>query len=139
MNQQPFTESTFQSYLARHKLMASRCSACGALHLPPRPLCPDCFGDDLHWTEVSGSGKLLAFTVIHIAPTAMIEAGYGRDKPYVVAVVVLDEGPGISAQLLGVDAANPQTIAVGMPLRATFVERGEGEGQRTFLAFQPAD
>ena len=29
-------------------------------------------------------------------------------------------------------------VAVGMPLHAIFVTRGEGDAQRTFLAFEPA-
>ncbi len=76
-------------------------------------------------------GKLVAFTTVHIAPTAMLEAGYGRDNPYCTGIVELENGLRISAQILGVDAANPAAIAIGTPLRAAFVERGE----RTYLAF----
>jgi uncharacterized OB-fold protein len=89
----------------------------------------------MEWEQMSGRGKLAAFTTIHIAPTAMIEAGYGRDKPYCTGVVQLDEGPAISAQIVGVDATQPEQIAVGTPLKIAFIERGESEGSRTYLAF----
>jgi uncharacterized OB-fold protein len=131
-----FTGTTFYKFLSAHKLMGSRCASCGALYLPPRPLCTACYSDDIVWAEMSGKGKLLAFTTVHIALTAMIEAGYGRDNPYCTGIVQLDDGPAISAQILGVDAAHPEQIAIGTLLQAVFVERGEGEEKRTYLAFQ---
>ncbi len=137
MAEETFTQADFAARLAEHRLMAARCQACGALYLPPRPLCPACYGTDLAWEALSGEGKLAAFTAIYIAPTAMIEAGYGRDNPYVTGIVQLAEGPSISAQILGVDARQPDQIAIGTPLRAAFVERGDGDTQRTFLAFEP--
>ena len=60
------------------------------------------------WEELGGRGKLVAFTTIHIAPTAMIEAGYSRDNPYCTGIVRLAEGPAISAQILGVDPTKPE-------------------------------
>lgn len=136
---QAFTEAAFRSFLARHQLMAARCQACGALYLPPRPLCPDCFGMDMIWEPLSGQGELAAFTTVYIAPTAMIEAGYGRDNPYVAGIVQLAEGPSISAQILGMHACQPDQTAIGTSLRAVYVERGEGDAQRTFLAFEPVE
>jgi uncharacterized OB-fold protein len=84
---------------------------------------------------LGGNGTLQAFTVVHIAPTAMIEAGYGRENPYCVGIVRLEEGPSISAQIIGVNPSRPETIEIGSPVRATFVERGQGDGMQTYLAF----
>lgn len=136
MNEREFTGTSFYQFLGEHKLMGSRCQSCGALHMPPRPLCPACFGQVMRWEEVSGKGKLAAFTTIHIAPTAMASAGYGREHPYCTGIVQLDEGPSISAQILGVDPSRPEGIEIGTPLRAAFVERAEGEKRRTYLAFE---
>ena len=132
----PFSAESFNQFLGEKKLMGSRCQSCGALHLPPRALCPVCHGGEMQWEEMNGKGKLVAFTTIHIAPTAMIEAGYGRDKPYCAGIVQLDEGPAISAQILGVETTQPEQIAIGTPLKVTFIERGEGEERRTYLAFK---
>ena len=126
-----FTSAAFYRFLDEHKLMGSRCKTCGALHLPPRSLCPACHGEEMKWEEMSGKGRLVAFTTIHIAPTAMIEAGYGRDNPYCAGIVQVDEGPAISAQIVGVDATQPEQIAVGTPLKVAFIERGEGEERHT--------
>ena len=135
MAEPEFTSASFNQFLGEHKLMASRCRSCGALWLPPRPLCPACHGEEMEWVEMGSSGTLLAFTTVHIAPTAMIEAGYGKDNPYCTGIVRLAEGPAISAQILGVDARQPAQIAVGTPLEIAFVERGEGGKRRTYLAF----
>jgi hypothetical protein len=134
--ERPFTSASFGQYLNEKKLMGSHCTTCNKDFLPPRAICPNCHGDQLTWIEFSGKGKLAAFTSIYIAPTAMIEAGYGRDNPYLAGVVELEEGVKISAQILGLDAKKPEDINIGTSLQAEFVERGEGESKKTFLAFR---
>jgi uncharacterized OB-fold protein len=134
--ERPFTAASFEQFLNEKKLMGSHCPKCDKSFLPPRAICSNCFSDQLEWTEFKGAGKLAAFTSIYIAPTAMIEAGYGRDKPYLAGVVELNEGVKISGQILGVDASKPEEIKTGVPLTAEFVERGEGDTRKTFLAFR---
>jgi len=129
--------NSFQQALAKHTLMGTTCRNCGRLFLPPRPMCPNCFSDDMVWTEVTGRGKLTAFTIIFITPTAMIDAGYGRENPYIAGVVQLDDGPAISAQILGMDPSASADIAIGTPMEAVFIERSAGNETQTFLGFQP--
>jgi uncharacterized OB-fold protein len=132
----PFTAASFDQYLAEGKLMASRCVNCGTLDLPPRAICPKCHSENLEWTETSGKGKLAGFTVVSIAPTFMIEQGYGRDKPYASGIVELEGGVKISARIIGVDATKPEEIKVGTPLTVDFITVGEGEEAKTYLAFK---
>jgi uncharacterized OB-fold protein len=139
MIENEFTSTAYNKFLSEHKLMGTRCRADGRIYLPPRPIAPDTQHDEMEWVELSGQGKLVAFTIIYIAPSAMIAAGYDRKNPYCVGVVELAEGPKVSAQILGVDVLHPEQIQIGMPLKATFIERGEGEAKKTFLAFEPAD
>ncbi|NJN93330.1 MAG: OB-fold domain-containing protein [Anaerolineales bacterium] len=68
----------------------------------------------------------------------MIEAGYNRNNPYCAGIVELDEGPKVSAQIIGVDVAHPETIKIGTPVKVAFVERGQEDKRRTYLAFEPA-
>jgi len=132
----PVTAASFDQYLAEGKLMASRCADCGTLSLPPRAICPKCHSENMEWTETSGKGKLAGFTVISIAPTFMIEQGYGRDKPYVSGIVELEEGVKISARIMGVDATKPEEIQVGVPLTVDFITVGEDDKAKTYLAFK---
>ena len=82
----------YEAYLREDKLMGCRCQSCQALFVPPRTICTSCHGTDMFWEEVSGAGRLAAFTAIAIGPAFMAEEGYGRDNPYITGVVELDEG-----------------------------------------------
>jgi hypothetical protein len=128
----------FNSFLAHKKLMASRCTKCGALYLPPRAICPGSRDSELEWAEMRGEGKLAAYTAIAVAPTMMVQEGYGRTNPYCSGIVELAEGPKISARILGVDAKTPESIKVGTPMKVEFLERGEGDAKRYYLAFRAA-
>jgi uncharacterized OB-fold protein len=136
MGDEPFTNAAYCRFLEEHKLMGCRCEACGAVYLPPRPICTECHGEDMVWAELGGQGTLRSFTAIHVAPTPMVEAGHGRDNPYLVGVVQVDGGPSVSAQIVGVDATRPEAIEVGRPVEVAFIERGEGDDRRTYLAFR---
>jgi uncharacterized OB-fold protein len=136
MTDRDFTHHTFLAHLSEHRLMGTRCLACGGIYLPPRPLCTRCYSIEMEWAAQPVEGTLTAFTTIHIAPSAMITAGYGRDHPYCSGIVRLENGLSISAQILGVDAGQPETIQVGAPVRAEFLERGEGDAKKTVLAFR---
>jgi scaffold protein (connect acetoacetyl-CoA thiolase and HMG-CoA synthase) len=135
----PFTVASFNQYLGEKKLMASRCPMCNTLYLPPRAICPKCHRDQIEWVETSGHGHLAAFTSVYVGPTAMVAEGFDRNNPYVTGIVELDEGVKISARILGVDAKQPEQIKIGTPMTVRFLERGEGEARRTFLAFEPAN
>ena len=79
--------------LARGQLTVQECGDCGALILYPRYRCTECFGSNLGWRQVEGSGVLHSFTVLRMGAPS----GYEEDLPYAVGIVKLDEGP----QLLG--------------------------------------
>jgi uncharacterized protein len=132
----PFTEAAFNQYLAEHKLMAVRCTKCGGYHVPPRAICPKCQSEELEWVETSGRGKLAAFTVIYSGPTFMVEQGFDRKNPYVSGIVELEEGVRMSARIIGVDPAKPTEIKIGTSLTVDFVEFGEGEAKKIYLAFK---
>ncbi len=135
MSERAFSEHSFQAYLSEGKLMGSRSKTTGKVYVPPRPIDPETYHDDMEWVELSGKGELAAFTAVFIGPNTMIEAGYDRKNPYLSGIVKLEEGPFISAQILGLDAANPDLDTIGTPLTVQFIERGEDEKKRTFLAF----
>ncbi len=137
MNNRPFTDSSYEQHLNEGKIMGTKCRKCGALALPPRPICVTCYSRELEWVEFKGSGKLAAFTSITVAPPNMAKEGYGRNNPYVVGVVELDEGVKAVARIVGVDAKKPEQIKVGTPLKAEFLTKGEGPTRQNSLAFKP--
>jgi uncharacterized OB-fold protein len=110
--QAPFTIEQFYKYLAQGKLMAGKCQKCGKIHLPPRPLCDNCFGQEFTWIEIQGKGKLVTFTVIHIAPTQ-----FQALAPYAVGIVQLENGAKIPGMITGVPH---EQLRIGMRLQIDF-------------------
>ena len=107
-----FTIEQFYKFLAQGKLMAGKCTRCGKIHLPPRPLCDNCFSQEFEWIPVSGKGKLLTYTVIHIAPTQ-----FQTMAPYAVGIVQLENNLKIPGMIRG---ATPEQLRIGMDLTIDF-------------------
>lgn len=101
---------------ARDELMLKRCAACGKHHFPPRHLCPHCWSDTMEWVRSAGKGAVYSFTIMHRAPTP---AFAGR-TPYVVALIDLDEGPRMMANIVGDDAL---ATRVGDRVRVCYEDR----------------
>lgn len=120
------TIKAFNDFLGEKKIMGSRCRGCGAVHLPPRPICPECGGREPTWVQLKGTGVVQAYTVITVPLTRLKES-----SPYAVGVVKLEEGPSISGTILGVK--DGEEIAVGSKVKAEFVK----EDERTVLCFRP--
>lgn len=136
MADQTFTKGDFDGYLAEGKLMGSRCAACGDQFLPPRSMCPSCFSGEMSWVEMEGEGELAAYTIVHIATTEMINAGYGRENPHCSGLVRLTNGQMISAQILGVDGTAPEALSIGDPVVLEIIERSDGDHSKKALAFR---
>ncbi|WP_089728238.1 Zn-ribbon domain-containing OB-fold protein [Candidatus Thiosymbion oneisti] len=136
MSKDAYNAAGFYEFVAEKKLMGTRCKSSGELFLPPRPFSPSCSSGEMEWVEMSGKGKLEAFTVTLFGPTRMVEAGYGPKNPYCVGIVRLDEGPAISAQILGLDLTKPEAIKIGTPMGLTFIDRTEGEEKKTYIGFK---
>lgn len=133
--QRNFTADSFYKFISEKKLMASRCKKCQAMYLPPHPICIKCYGTDMEWIELKGTGKLAAFTAISVGPTCTIAEGHDRNNPYLVGIVKMDEGPKICGRIHGIDPKSPEAIKVGTPLKLEFTE--QKAGGRAYLNFRP--
>ncbi|WP_137894436.1 Zn-ribbon domain-containing OB-fold protein [Ramlibacter sp. 2FC] len=109
----------YWSAASEGRLLIRACKACGAKHFMPRHLCPECWSDQLEWVDSAGRGTVHSFSIVHRAPTPEFAAG----TPYVIAMVDLDEGPRMFANVIGEGAL---AVAIGDRVRVTFEERGDG-------------
>jgi len=107
-----FTIESFYNFAKEGKLMATKCNKCGTLLLPPRPVCTNCFSEDFEWVELKGKGKLLTYTVIHVAPPQ-----FQSMTPYAVGIVKLEDGPNLPGMIRDIE---PEKIKVGMDLTVDF-------------------
>lgn len=133
----PFTAASYYQFLSEKKLMASRSKASNILYLPPRAICPQSHSDKMEWVELSGKGRLAAYTVIYVGPSFMNNAGFSRENPYVAGIVELEEGVKLSARIVGIDAKKPAEVKIGMPLVAEFTQQFDGKANKTVVAFKP--
>lgn len=79
----PFWDGTREE-----KLLIQKCTDCQKHIFYPRMACPFCFSDNLEWVKASGKGSIYSFTVVESnAPSPFVP-----DMPFVIAVVILEEG-----------------------------------------------
>jgi uncharacterized OB-fold protein len=92
----------------RYALVGEVCPHCDAKIFPPRDVCPECGGEAKTQFRFSGRGEVYSFTTLTDAPS-----GFEDNAPYTVALVKLEEGPMVTAQLtdLGEDK-----VQIGMPV-----------------------
>ena len=93
----------------RGEILIQKCNACGALHHPTRPMCGKCQSTDLGFIASSGIGTINTFTVMHHPPFP------GYEYPLVAAVVDLEEGTRLVANVVGCDASE---VHIGMKVQA---------------------
>jgi uncharacterized OB-fold protein len=107
----------FWNGLKEGKLLVQRCSECGALRHPPRPMCPHC--NSLEWQaiEATGRGTVHSFVMPRHPPFPWF------DDDYIVALIDLDEGVRIVSNLVDV---TPDDAAIGMPVEVRFETFDDG-------------
>ena len=92
----------------RYALVGEVCPHCEVKIFPPRDVCPNCGEEAKTRFDFSGRGVVFSYTVMRDAP-----AGYEQNTPYTVALVKLDEGPVVTAQLTDL---GDQPVEIGMPV-----------------------
>jgi len=92
----------------RYRLVGETCDSCGTKLFPPRDVCLECAAPAKELYTFTGTGELFSYTTIYDAP-----AGFEQNAPYTVALVKLEEGPLVTAQLT--DMAKEE-IHIGMPV-----------------------
>lgn len=112
---------------ARGELTFLRCE-CGTWIHPPSPVCPSCLSRQLAPAAVSGRARLLTWTVNHHRWIP------GFEPPYVIAIVEIDEQPGLRVTT-NLVKCTPEQLRMDMPVKVSFEERDDG----VFLPlFEPA-
>jgi uncharacterized OB-fold protein len=108
------------------------CEKCGAAIFPPRDVCPGCEAPAQTPYVFSGRGEVYSYSTVYHPP-----AGLEKYAPYTVALVRLEEGPMLTAQLTDV---GPEEVYIGMPVEmVTRQMQAEGdEGTITYgYKFRP--
>ncbi|WP_457751145.1 Zn-ribbon domain-containing OB-fold protein [Thermococcus sp.] len=87
----------WRHFREKYRLIGGRCEN-GHLMFPKREVCPVCGSRNVEEYEFSGRGKVLSWTIVRNPPSC-----FEYYKPYPLALVQLEEGPVVLAQLTDVD------------------------------------
>lgn len=106
----------FWEGVAEGELRLQRCAGCGRLRHPPGPMCPSCRSFD--WTVEPSTGRGTVYSAI----VARYPELPGFVYPYVVALIELEEGVRVVANVRG---AEPGMVDIGAPVELFFEDHGE--------------
>jgi uncharacterized OB-fold protein len=113
------------------KLLIKQCRSCGKPFFYPRTYCPSCWSGETEWREASGRGRVYTFTTVYQNDLPPF-----RDRvPYVVAVVELDEGVRMTANVEGCPA---EEVRCDMSVQVAFREEQRDDETIALPVFRPA-
>jgi uncharacterized OB-fold protein len=114
----PDTEGFWRATVAG-ELRLARCTSCRRWTMPPLERCRACAAE-IDWEPVVGTGTVYSFVVVRHAAVP------GFTVPYVVALIELDDQPGLrlASRIVG---SVPEDVTIGMRVRAEVVEHPGGE------------
>ena len=110
----------------RYLLQGARCNACGHDHFPPEIVCRKCRGRDMAAHRFSGRGTVYSFSTVYQSPPQ-----FEAFIPYIVALIDLQEGPRITAQLTDV---SPEDVTIDMPVELVIRKISE-DGERGMINY----
>jgi uncharacterized protein len=96
-------------------LRIHRCTPCRTWFHPPAPVCPACLSTDVGPAPTSGRATVVGFSV-NVQPWAP-----DMEVPYVVAVVAVDDAPGVQLTTRLVEVA-PDAVSIGLPVAVSFLQ-----------------
>jgi uncharacterized protein len=104
----------------------------GALYFDRRNADAKSGGTEFRRKKLAGTGKVRSFTIVHRTVP-------GVPAPYVSALIDLDDGGAVKANLTNVPP-DPAHVKLGMPVRlTTFVAGTDDDGTEAIaFAFEPA-
>ncbi len=92
----------------RYGLVGEICPHCAVKIFPPRDVCPNCGEEAKEPYVFSGKGTIYSYSVMQDGPE-----GFENYAPYTVALIQLEEGPMVTAQLTDL---GEEPAAIGMPV-----------------------
>jgi uncharacterized OB-fold protein len=111
----------------RYKLVGEVCPECGIKMFPPRDVCPECADNSPQPDfKFSGKGEVYSHTTVHNPPD-----GFEEMAPYTVALVKLEEGPLVTAQLTDVATGE---VEIGMPVEMV-TRKLQTQGQEGLIVY----
>lgn len=111
----------------RYGLVGEVCPHCEVKIFPPRDVCPACGQEAKTLFSFSGRGEVYSYTTVYEPP-----AGFEDCAPYTVALIKLEEGPLVTAQLTDLDG---RQIEIGTPVEMVTRRLRQDGDERGLLVY----
>jgi uncharacterized OB-fold protein len=108
-------------------LVAKTCTSCGATYFDRRNACANCGKREFGTKQLSNTGVVRAFSIVQ-------RAAPGVPAPFASAVIDLDGGGKVKANIVGIDPT-PDNIKLGMPVALTTYVAGTDDNGTEAVAF----
>lgn len=108
----------FWAEMADGRLTTSRCGYCGRISFPPKALCPECWSQDIGWTDMPREGVLYSWTRIHAGPEV-----FQHLAPYVVGIVDFEQGLRLACPVVVSEGMEP---AIGARVEMIVMQFDDG-------------
>lgn len=109
---QTLTGRVWREQPQRYRMLANKDTETGTVYFPPRRVAPGNLDATFEDVQLSGTGAVVTFTVIRVAPTP-----YGDLAPYALAVVETEDGCRLTCQLTDMEV---DEVKIGMPVKFEF-------------------
>lgn len=110
----------------RYRYEAGKCKKCGRVFFPPRLICSSCKSRKFETIRLNRTGKVLTYTIIRVPPSQ-----FKDEAPYAMAVVELEGGGRITAQIVDCDF---EKLDIGMSVKIEF-RRIQAEGEAGVIGY----
>lgn len=110
----------------KYRLVGGKCKDCGKTFYPYRGTCPVCGSDNVEVKKLPETGVIETFSIVRSPPTE-----FTSQAPYVVALVRLDDGTLVPAQITDVE---PEEVYEGMRVEAVF-RRYREQGEKGIIEY----
>jgi len=123
----PYAEQ-FWAFTLSKELRLQKCSHCEKFRWPPGPTCDRCLADDFEWSAVSGTAKVLSWTIFR--------RGYFAEypPPHTVVALELEEGPLFISYPVDIETGE---LREGMTLELRWTDGNDRFGEYYLPVFGP--
>lgn len=117
-----FRTKFFEELRDNKRILGVKCPECNCVYVPPRKICPRCFGELSEWVPVGNKGIVLAYTTVYY--DTRIQTVQPKKPPFTYAIIKLD---GSDTGLVHfVDEYHEQDLKIGIRVEAVFKDQRTG-------------
>lgn len=110
----------------RYLLQGNQCQKCQKLYFPKVVICSNCRSRELSDYQFSGKGEIYSYSTVYQAAPS-----FGAFVPYIVALIDLEEGPRVTAQLSDI---SPEEVEIGIAVEMV-VRKISEDGERGVINY----